>query len=302
MPTRDRPGAAARAPRGHGRAAPRHPDRTGAGGGDCRAVQRGVSRPCCCSTAGAMRRCCTARTVAEERPPALQRPPGVPQDRPHAGKLPPLRLQFQRVPRVARTAVTSTSRLIGRGRTRLKNSSPPCWLRRGPMAARWCASRASTPTAPAPRAGSERELLAQVHAGEIDVLVGTQMIAKGRDFRRITLVAAVNPDGALFSPDFARRSAPFALLRRPPVALVAEARLRPGDAPPRCGQTYHPDHPLFEALRRHDYPAFAHRDCRAPRCRAAAPSATRPLLRRSPQPGSRASLLECCTGAGRDPA
>jgi primosomal protein N' (replication factor Y) len=41
-----------------------------------------------------------------------------------------------------------------------------------------------------------------VHAGEVDVLVGTQMVTKGHDFRRITLVAAVNPDGALFSSDF----------------------------------------------------------------------------------------------------
>jgi primosomal protein N' (replication factor Y) len=44
--------------------------------------------------------------------------------------------------------------------------------------------------------------LAAVHAGEVDVLVGTQMVAKGHDFRRITLVAAVNPDGALFASDF----------------------------------------------------------------------------------------------------
>ncbi len=52
------------------------------------------------------------------------------------------------------------------------------------------------------RQGRARAQLARVHAGEVDVLVGTQMIAKGHDFRRITLVAAVNPDGALFSSDF----------------------------------------------------------------------------------------------------
>ena len=50
--------------------------------------------------------------------------------------------------------------------------------------------------------GSLEAQLAGVHSGEVDVLVGTQMIAKGHDFRRITLVAAINPDGALFSSDF----------------------------------------------------------------------------------------------------
>jgi primosomal protein N' (replication factor Y) len=50
--------------------------------------------------------------------------------------------------------------------------------------------------------GTLASQLAQVHDGTVDVLVGTQMIAKGHDFRRITLVAAVNPDGALFSSDF----------------------------------------------------------------------------------------------------
>jgi primosomal protein N' (replication factor Y) (superfamily II helicase) len=51
-----------------------------------------------------------------------------------------------------------------------------------------------------------------VHAGEVDVLVGTQMVAKGHDFRRMTLVAAVNPDGALFSSDFRAPERLFALL------------------------------------------------------------------------------------------
>ena len=60
--------------------------------------------------------------------------------------------------------------------------------------------------------GALEAQLAQVHSGEVDVLVGTQMIAKGHDFRRITLVAAVNPDGALFSSDFRAPERLFALL------------------------------------------------------------------------------------------
>ena len=51
-----------------------------------------------------------------------------------------------------------------------------------------------------------------MHAGDVDVLVGTQMVAKGHDFRRITLVAAVNPDSALFSSDFRAPERLFALL------------------------------------------------------------------------------------------
>ncbi len=60
--------------------------------------------------------------------------------------------------------------------------------------------------------GALEAQLGAVHAGEVDVLVGTQMIAKGHDFRRITLVAAVNPDGALFSSDFRAAERLFALL------------------------------------------------------------------------------------------
>jgi primosomal protein N' (replication factor Y) (superfamily II helicase) len=103
--------------------------------------------------------------------------------------------------------------------------------------------------------GALESQLAQVHAGEVDVLVGTQMIAKGHDFRRITLVAAVNPDGALFSSDF---RAPERLF-----SLLMQAAGRAGRDAAQSGtsemwvQTAHPKHPLFDALRRHDYPAFA---------------------------------------------
>jgi primosomal protein N' (replication factor Y) len=57
--------------------------------------------------------------------------------------------------------------------------------------------------------GSE---LADVHAGEVNVLVGTQMVAKGHDFRRITLVAAVHPDAAQFASDFRAAERLFSLL------------------------------------------------------------------------------------------
>jgi primosomal protein N' (replication factor Y) len=68
--------------------------------------------------------------------------------------------------------------------------------------------------------------LAQVHAGAVDVLVGTQMIAKGHDFRRITLVAAINPDAALFSSDFRAPERLFSAAHA--IGRPRRARRRPG--------------------------------------------------------------------------
>jgi primosomal protein N' (replication factor Y) len=97
--------------------------------------------------------------------------------------------------------------------------------------------------------------LAQVHSGEVDVLVGTQMIAKGHDFRRITLVAAVNPDSALFSSDFRAPERLFSLLMQAAGRAGRDAGISAQSE--MWVQTHHPTHPLYEALKRHDYPAFA---------------------------------------------
>ncbi len=103
--------------------------------------------------------------------------------------------------------------------------------------------------------GALESQLAQVHSGEVDILVGTQMIAKGHDFRRITLVAAINPDSALFSSDFRAPERLFALLMQ--AAGRAGRDGEQGSHSEMLVQTFHPTHPLFEALKRHDYPAFA---------------------------------------------
>ena len=103
--------------------------------------------------------------------------------------------------------------------------------------------------------GSLETQLAQVHAGEVDVLVGTQMIAKGHDFRRITLVAAINPDGALFSSDFRSPERLFSLLMQ--AAGRAGRDANNTSRSEMWVQTFHPTHPLYEALKQHDYPAFA---------------------------------------------
>jgi primosomal protein N' (replication factor Y) len=103
--------------------------------------------------------------------------------------------------------------------------------------------------------GALEAQLGAVHAGDVDVLVGTQMITKGHDFRRITLVAAVNPDASLFSSDF---RAPERLF-----ALLMQAAGRAGREASQSGrsemwvQTWHPSHPLYQALARHDFAAFA---------------------------------------------
>jgi primosomal protein N' (replication factor Y) len=102
--------------------------------------------------------------------------------------------------------------------------------------------------------GALEQQLAQVHAGDIDVLVGTQMITKGHDFRHITLVAAVQPDAALFSSDFRAAERLFALLMQ---AAGRAGRDASRGSSEMWIQTWHPTHPLFDALRRHDYPGFA---------------------------------------------
>ena len=103
--------------------------------------------------------------------------------------------------------------------------------------------------------GALEAQLAQVHAGEVDVLVGTQMIAKGHDFRHITLVAAVQPDGALFSSDFRAPERLFSLLMQAGGRAGRDAAHSARSE--MWVQTQHPTHPLFEALKRHDYIAFA---------------------------------------------
>ena len=105
------------------------------------------------------------------------------------------------------------------------------------------------------RKGALEATLGAVHAGEVDILVGTQMVAKGHDFRRIGLVAAVNPDTSLFSSDFRAPERLFALLMQ--AAGRAGRDAASGNASEMWLQTWHPTHPLYQALGRHDYAAFA---------------------------------------------
>ncbi len=103
--------------------------------------------------------------------------------------------------------------------------------------------------------GTLEARLGAVHAGEVDVLVGTQMVTKGHDFRRVTLVAAVNPDSALFSSDFRAPERLFALLMQAGGRAGRDAEK--ADRGELWIQTWHPRHPLYAALRRDDFDAFA---------------------------------------------
>ncbi|MGE3482736.1 MAG: primosomal protein N' [Gammaproteobacteria bacterium] len=91
-----------------------------------------------------------------------------------------------------------------------------------------------------------------VAEGRVDILVGTQMIAKGHDFARVTLVGIIDGDGGLLAADF-RAEERF-------VQQILQVAGRAGRGA-RAGQvliqSHRPDHPVFDYLRRGDYRAFA---------------------------------------------
>ena len=96
------------------------------------------------------------------------------------------------------------------------------------------------------------QLYQRIQAEEVDVLVGTQMLAKGHDFPKLTLVGALGADAALFASDWRAPERLFAQLMQ--VAGRAGRAELPGEV---LIQTQFPEHPLYAALVRHDYPAFA---------------------------------------------
>jgi primosomal protein N' (replication factor Y) len=95
-------------------------------------------------------------------------------------------------------------------------------------------------------------VLDDIHAGRIDILVGTQMLAKGHHFPGVTLVGIVNVDAGLYSTDFRAGERTAQLIMQ--VAGRAGREERPGSV---VLQTRHPDHPLLQSLVREGYSAFA---------------------------------------------
>ena len=102
------------------------------------------------------------------------------------------------------------------------------------------------------RRGAAQKMLDAAHAGEVDLLVGTQMLAKGHDFRRLTLVVVVDADAALFAADFRAPERLFATLMQ-----VAGRAGRHHAASRVLIQTRFPEHPVFVALAAHDFDRFA---------------------------------------------
>lgn len=103
--------------------------------------------------------------------------------------------------------------------------------------------------------GSHEEALNLFREGKIQILLGTQMIAKGLDFPNVTLVGVVNADTALHLPDFRAAERTFQL-----VTQVAGRTGRGDKGGLVLVQTFSHDHPAIQAATKHDYHSFASRE------------------------------------------
>jgi primosomal protein N' (replication factor Y) len=107
------------------------------------------------------------------------------------------------------------------------------------------------------RKGSYQELISRMSRGEVDILVGTQMISKGHDFENVTLVGVVNADASLFLPDYRSAERTFSLLTQ------VSGRAGRGVIPGRVLiQTHNPEHYVFKSVTGHDYEAFFNEEIR----------------------------------------
>ena len=107
------------------------------------------------------------------------------------------------------------------------------------------------------RKGSAQAAFDTVHRGEVDILIGTQMVAKGHDFKKLTLVGILNPDTALFSQDYRASERLFAQLMQVAGRAGRAARNEGGSTSEVLVQTRYVSHPLYAALVSHNYDGFA---------------------------------------------
>jgi len=103
--------------------------------------------------------------------------------------------------------------------------------------------------------GAYQQVLADFASGKVDILVGTQMVAKGHDFQRVTLVGVVSADSQLSLPDFRAAERTFQLLTQ--VAGRAGRGALPGEV---LVETYYPEHYAIQLAARQDYLSFFERE------------------------------------------
>ena len=147
------------------------------------------------------------------------------------------------IPRACPTCGNVDLKAMGRGTQRVEET----------LAARFPGARVVRIDRDSARRRAElSRTLEGIRRGEGDILVGTQLLAKGHDFPALTLVGVLNADSALVSTDYRAPERLFAVLAQ--VAGRAGRRERPGEV---LIQTRYPRHPLFAALERHDFAGFA---------------------------------------------
>lgn len=106
------------------------------------------------------------------------------------------------------------------------------------------------------KVGAAAAVLDAIHAGETDLIVGTQILAKGHDFQQLGLVVVLDADQGLFSSDFRAPERLFANLIQVAGRAGRAARVAGSPSAKVIVQTRHPDHMLFGHLKRHDYASF----------------------------------------------
>lgn len=151
----------------------------------------------------------------------------------------------QRVPLVCFTCGSQDLRQVGAGTQRVEEELDACF----PTARIARMDRDTTSTR-----NAHRDILEQFDRGETDILIGTQMVAKGLDFRRVTLVGVINADAGMWLPDFRAEERTFQLLMQVS-GRAGRADLR-GDV---LLQTRQPGEELFWHVLEHDFAGFADR-------------------------------------------
>jgi primosomal protein N' (replication factor Y) len=155
----------------------------------------------------------------------------------------------QSIPRACPTCGNVDLKAMGRGTQRVEET----------LAGRFPAARIVRIDRDTARRRHElTQTLQAIRRGEGDILVGTQLLAKGHDFPNLTFVAVLNADHSLLSTDYRAAERLFAVLSQ--VAGRAGRRAEAGEV---IVQTRYPDHPLFSALARHDFAGFADSELRA---------------------------------------